>query len=42
MFKAYIQRISEVNPLFHAVSKVNPDAFLIAQNLENERAAGRV
>lgn len=40
--KAYIQRISEVNPLLHAVSEINPDAFLIAQHLDNERAAGRV
>ena len=40
--KAYIQRISEVNPLLHAVSELNPDAFLIAHNLDNERAAGRV
>lgn len=40
--KAYIQRISEVNPLLHAVSEINPDAFLIAQDLDNERAAGRV
>lgn len=39
---AYIQRISEVNPLLHAVSEINPDAFLIAQDLDNERAAGRV
>lgn len=42
MSKAYIQRTSQVNPLLHAVSEINPDAFLIAQNLDNERAAGRV
>ena len=40
--KAYIQRINQVNPLLHAVSEINPDAFLIAQHLDNERAAGRV
>ena len=42
MLKAYIQRIREVNPLFNAVGEINPDAFLIAQDLDNERAAGRV
>ena len=42
MLKAYIQRIREVNPLLNAVGEVNPDAFLIAQDLDNERAAGRV
>ena len=42
MFKAYIQRIREVNSLLNAVGEVNPDAFLIAQDLDNERAAGRV
>ena len=42
MLKAYIRRIREVNPLLNAVGEVNPDAFLIAQDLDNERAAGRV
>ena len=42
MLKAYIQRIREVNPLLNAVGEINPDAFLIAQDLDNERAAGRV
>ena len=42
MLKTYIRRIREVNPILNAVGEVNPDAFLIAQDLDNERAAGRV
>ena len=42
LVKAYLARIEEVNNTFRAVIEVNPDAFRIAQHLDNEmRTSGR-
>ncbi|KAJ6440092.1 amidase [Purpureocillium lavendulum] len=38
---AYLARISEVNPLLHAVTETNPDARAIAEKLDAERKEGR-
>ena len=42
LVQTYIRRIEEVNERLHSVSEINPDALLIAQRLDAERAAGRV
>lgn len=38
----YLHRITQLNPLLHAVIETNPDALRIAQRLDRERAAGRL
>ncbi|MCJ1471800.1 hypothetical protein MMC13_000441 [Lambiella insularis] len=38
----YLERISEVNGRLHAVNDINPDARSIAQELDRERALGRL
>jgi amidase len=38
----YIRRISDLNPLLHAVIELNPQAIAIAAALDNERRAGHV
>ncbi|MCU1309299.1 MAG: Amidase [Candidatus Angelobacter sp.] len=38
----YLQRISSLNPLLHAVIQTNPNAVAIAAQLDNERRAGRI
>ncbi|KAK4208622.1 putative amidase [Rhypophila decipiens] len=38
---AYIARITEVNPVLHAVTEINPDALEIAAELDEERAQGK-
>ena len=40
--QAYLDRIHEVNHIFHSVSELNPDAISIARNLDAERTAGHV
>ncbi len=40
--QAYIERISEVNHVLHAVSEINPDALCIARALDAERLSGHV
>ncbi|KAM7192659.1 putative amidase [Rhypophila sp. PSN 637] len=38
---AYIARITDVNPVLHAVTEINPDALEIAAELDQERAQGK-
>ena len=38
--QAYRLRIEEVQPVLHAVTEINPDALVIAQGLDCERANG--
>ena len=38
--QGYIHRIKEVNQHLHSISEINPDALIIAQRLDAERAAG--
>ncbi|KAL6864283.1 amidase-like protein [Trichoderma novae-zelandiae] len=40
LVNAYIERISEVNAVLRAVTEINPDALLIASELDAERRAG--
>ncbi|KAF3901795.1 hypothetical protein AA313_de0205462 [Arthrobotrys entomopaga] len=40
--QAYIARINEVNPKFHAVTEINPDALSIAKALDSERITGKL
>jgi amidase len=43
--EAYLARIQEVDkrgPLLNSIIELNPDALAIAENLDNERKAGRV
>lgn len=40
--KAYISRISEVNPVLHAVISISPAAFQAARLLDDERQQGKV
>ncbi|KAK6542425.1 hypothetical protein TWF694_006380 [Orbilia ellipsospora] len=40
--QAYIARINEVNPKFHAVTEINPDALSIAKSLDAERTSGKL
>lgn len=37
LVQAYIRRIQQVNPLLEAVEQINPDAHVIAIQLDNER-----
>ncbi|MCJ1236709.1 hypothetical protein MMC14_004691 [Varicellaria rhodocarpa] len=37
----YLARISEVNPILHAINDVNPDGLAIARELDEERASGK-
>ncbi|KAK1252543.1 hypothetical protein MKX08_003730 [Trichoderma sp. CBMAI-0020] len=37
LVQAYIRRIQQVNPLLEAVTQINPDAHVIAIQLDNER-----
>jgi amidase len=39
--KAYFERILQVNSSLHVVTEINPDAWEIAQELDQERAAGK-
>lgn len=39
---AYVQRISDLNPLLGAVIEVNPDSLTIAAQLDAERLAGQL
>src|SRR5260370_32873385 len=38
----YLNRIQQLNPIFHAVIETNPNAVDIAASLDNERKAGHV
>lgn len=38
--QAYIARINEVNGTLHMVTELNPDALIIAAQLDAERRAG--
>ena len=38
----YMQRIADLNPVYHAVINVNPDALEIAEALDLERKKGKV
>lgn len=40
LVNAYLARISQVNPILHAVNEVNPDALAIAAELDAMRAKG--
>jgi amidase len=42
LVKAYFARIAEVNEIFHAVTEVNPDALVIAAELDLERSEGSI
>ncbi|KAH7333511.1 glutamyl-tRNA amidotransferase subunit A [Rhexocercosporidium sp. MPI-PUGE-AT-0058] len=42
LVKAYLARIAEVQEDFHAVTEVNPDALLIAADLDAERLDGSI
>jgi amidase len=42
LVKAYTARIAEVNEIFHAVDEVNPDALVIAAELDLERSEGSI
>ncbi|KAM0524831.1 hypothetical protein ACHAPE_000935 [Trichoderma viride] len=37
LVQAYVRRIQQVNPLLEAVTQINPDAHVIAIQLDNER-----
>lgn len=39
---AHLNRINEVDAFLHSIQEVNPDAILIAQQLDAERAAGHL
>ncbi|KAL6709842.1 hypothetical protein ACN47E_000627 [Coniothyrium glycines] len=39
---AYVGRILEVNPTLHMVTEINPDAWAIAKELDEERACGKL
>ena len=39
--QAYVKRILEVNETLHMVTEINPDAWSIAKELDNERARGQ-
>ena len=40
--QAYVARIHEVNSTFHMVTEINPDAWSIAKELDEERARGKL
>lgn len=40
LVRAHLHRINEVNQVLHSINEINPDAVLIAQQLDAERAAG--
>lgn len=40
--KGYLARIAELNPKLNAIIELNPDAIAIAEQLDNERKAGKV
>ncbi|KAF2009406.1 amidase signature enzyme [Aaosphaeria arxii CBS 175.79] len=42
LVNAYVGRILETNEALHAVTEINPDAWKIAEELDAERAAGKV
>lgn len=42
LVKEYLQRIEQLNPKVNAIIEVNPNALNIAQQLDEERAKGRV
>jgi amidase len=39
--QAYVGRIIEVNKTLHMVAEINPDAWSIAKQLDEERACGK-
>jgi amidase len=39
--QAYVGRIIEVNKTLHMVAEINPDAWIIAKALDEERACGK-
>jgi amidase len=39
--EAYVGRIIEVNKTLHMVVEINPDAWSIAKELDDERASGK-
>jgi amidase len=41
MNQAYVGRIIEVNKTLHMVAEINPDAWTIAKELDEERACGK-
>jgi amidase len=40
--QAYVARILEVNSTLHMVTEINPDAWAIAKELDEERACGKL
>ncbi|KAI4675338.1 uncharacterized protein J4E84_010080 [Alternaria hordeiaustralica] len=42
LVQAYVGRIIEVNKTLHAVLEINPDAWTIAKELDEERACGKL
>jgi amidase len=42
LVQAYLERIHSMNPLLHSVIETNPDAFCIAQQLDEERRNGHI
>jgi amidase len=40
--QAYVRRIHEVNSTLHMVTEINPNAWKIAEQLDQERASGKV
>jgi len=42
IMQAYVGRIIEVNKTLHAVLEINPDAWTIAKELDEERACGKL
>lgn len=40
--QAYVGRILEVNVTLHMVTEINPDAWNIAKELDEERACGKL
>src|SRR5438309_8893211 len=40
--QSYIRRIQSLNPLLHSVIEVNPNAIVIASQLDNERRRGQI
>jgi len=42
LVQCYLDRINTVNPYLHAVIETNPDALTIADQLDQERAQGKV
>jgi amidase len=42
VIQAYVARILEVNSTLHMVTEINPDAWTIAAELDEERKCGKL